>query len=77
MHSFEATCTAVSYTLKIDKIILFGLYLCVACSSFKAVIEAGWKNYGLQQPRNSLPIGPLVIMIHMASVWVPSGAARL
>src|SRR5690606_33350582 len=30
-----------------------------------------WKNYNLQQPRGSLPIGPLVIMIHMASVWVP------
>ncbi|MFM8731579.1 MAG: hypothetical protein ACKOGJ_03500 [Phycisphaerales bacterium] len=25
----------------------------------------------LQQPRGSLPVGPLVIMIHMASVWVP------
>ncbi len=42
-----------------------------ACSSFKAVVETGWKNYNLSQPRGSLPIGPLVIMIHMASVWVP------
>jgi len=42
-----------------------------ACSSFKATIETGWKNYNLQQPRGSLPVGPLVIMIHMASVWVP------
>lgn len=42
-----------------------------ACSSFKAVVETGWKNYSLQQPRGSLPVGPLVIMIHMASVWVP------
>lgn len=42
-----------------------------ACSSFKAVTETGWKNYNLQQPRGSLPVGPLVIMIHMASVWVP------
>jgi DNA topoisomerase VI subunit B len=25
----------------------------------------------LQQPRGGLPVGPLVIMIHMASVWVP------
>ena len=30
-----------------------------------------WKSYGLAQPRGSLPIGPLVIMVHMASVWVP------
>lgn len=42
-----------------------------ACSSFKAVTETSWKNYNLQQPRGSLPQGPLVIMIHMASVWVP------
>jgi DNA topoisomerase-6 subunit B len=42
-----------------------------ACSSFKAVAETSWKNYNLQQPRGSLPVGPLVIMIHMASVWVP------
>ncbi|MFN9064820.1 MAG: DNA topoisomerase VI subunit B [bacterium] len=42
-----------------------------ACSSFKAVNECNWRNYDLQQPRGGLPIGPLVIMIHMASVWVP------
>ncbi|MFO0783649.1 MAG: DNA topoisomerase VI subunit B [Phycisphaerales bacterium] len=42
-----------------------------ACSSFKAVVETSWKNYNLAQPRGSLPVGPLVIMIHMASVWVP------
>lgn len=42
-----------------------------ACSSFKAVTETGWRNYNLSQPRGSLPVGPLVIMIHMASVWVP------
>jgi DNA topoisomerase-6 subunit B len=42
-----------------------------ACSSFKAVAETSWKNYNLTQPRGSLPVGPLVIMIHMASVWVP------
>ena len=42
-----------------------------ACSSFKAVAETNWRNYDLQQPRGSPPVGPLVIMIHMASVWVP------
>ena len=42
-----------------------------ACSSFKAVTETAWKNYNLSQPRGSLPVGPLVVMIHMASVWVP------
>ncbi|MBM4107617.1 MAG: DNA topoisomerase VI subunit B [Phycisphaerae bacterium] len=42
-----------------------------ACSSFKAVAETNWRNYDLQQPRGSAPVGPLVIMLHMASVWVP------
>jgi DNA topoisomerase VI subunit B len=42
-----------------------------ACSSFKAVTETGWRNYNMSQPRGSVPQGPLVIMIHMASVWVP------
>ncbi|MCH2142413.1 MAG: DNA topoisomerase VI subunit B [Phycisphaerales bacterium] len=47
------------------------LYQQSACSSFKAVVETGWKNYNLQQPRGALPVGPIVLMIHMASVWVP------
>jgi DNA topoisomerase-6 subunit B len=47
------------------------LYQQSACASFKAVLETSWKNYGLQQPRGALPVGPLVVMIHMASVWVP------
>ena len=47
------------------------LYQQSACSAFKAVVETTWKNYGLSQGRNSAPEGPLVVMIHMASVWVP------
>jgi DNA topoisomerase-6 subunit B len=35
------------------------------------VIDCNWKNYGLQQPRGALPIGPMVIFVHFASVWVP------
>jgi DNA topoisomerase-6 subunit B len=42
-----------------------------ACSSFKAVTETNWRNYDMQQPRGAVPVGPIVIMIHMASVWVP------
>ncbi|MBY0311645.1 MAG: DNA topoisomerase VI subunit B [Phycisphaerales bacterium] len=42
-----------------------------ACSSFRAVGETNWRNYDLQQPRGGVPTGPIVIMIHMASVWVP------
>jgi DNA topoisomerase-6 subunit B len=35
------------------------------------VIATNWKNYGLQQPRGALPIGPMVVFVHIASVWVP------
>ena len=47
------------------------LYQQSACSSFKAVVETGWRNYGLSQSKSALPQAPLVVMIHMASVWVP------
>ncbi len=47
------------------------LYQQAACSSFRAVVETNWRSYALSQARGSLPQGPLVIMIHMASVWVP------
>jgi DNA topoisomerase-6 subunit B len=42
-----------------------------ACAISKAVIDCNWKNYGLTQPRGALPIGPMVIFVHFASVWVP------
>jgi len=42
-----------------------------ACGFTKAIIQTAWKNYGLQQPRGALPVGSAVILVHMASVWVP------
>jgi DNA topoisomerase-6 subunit B len=42
-----------------------------ACAIFKAVVETNWKPYGLAQPRGSLPHGPMVLLVHLASVWVP------
>ena len=47
------------------------LYQPSACSITKAIIGTNWRNYGLSQPRNGLPEGPLVVFVHMASVWVP------
>ncbi|MEK7869193.1 MAG: DNA topoisomerase VI subunit B, partial [Nitrospirota bacterium] len=47
------------------------LYQQSACSTFKAVLSTGWKNYGVTQSRGALPGGPMVIFVHMASVWVP------
>jgi DNA topoisomerase-6 subunit B len=37
----------------------------------KGLIQTNWKSYGLTQPRGSLPIGPVAILVHIASVWVP------
>jgi DNA topoisomerase-6 subunit B len=47
------------------------LYQAGACAITKAVTSPIWRNYKLSQPRGSLPGGPLVIVVHMASVWVP------
>jgi DNA topoisomerase-6 subunit B len=42
-----------------------------ACAITRAVASTDWKAYGLQQPKGALPIGPLLLMVHVASVWVP------
>jgi DNA topoisomerase VI subunit B len=42
-----------------------------ACAINKGIIGTNWKSYGLTQPRGSLPIAPMVIFVHIASVWVP------
>ena len=52
------------------------LYQQSACATFKAVLSTTWKNYGVTQSRGALPGGPMVIFVHMASVWVRSPANR-
>ena len=47
------------------------LYQHGACAVTKAVLETAWRNYELQQSRGALPIGPMILLIHIASVWVP------
>ena len=42
-----------------------------ACAITKAVVSTDWKKYGLQQARGALPVGPMIVLVHMASVWVP------
>ena len=34
-------------------------------------MATNWRAYGLSQSRGSLPSGPVTVMVHMASVWVP------
>ena len=42
-----------------------------ACSITQAVMNTNWRPYGLSQSRGALPSGPVTVMVHMASVWVP------
>ena len=47
------------------------LYQQGACAITEGVQDTNWRPYGLQQSTGSLPYGPLVLVVHMASVWVP------
>jgi DNA topoisomerase-6 subunit B len=47
------------------------LYQQSACAAYKSVLETGWRNYGVAQSKGALPAGPMVVFVHMASVWVP------
>jgi len=46
-------------------------YQQAACSVTKSVTSTNWKSYGLQQSNGNIPTGPVVIVVHIASVWVP------
>jgi DNA topoisomerase VI subunit B len=41
------------------------------CAVTQTVMQTNWRSYGLTQSRGSLPSGPVTVMVHMASVWVP------
>ena len=41
------------------------------CAIFKSALSVDWRGYGLQQSRGALPTGPLVLFVHVVSVWVP------
>ncbi|MFT5125519.1 MAG: DNA topoisomerase-6 subunit B [Kiritimatiellia bacterium] len=47
------------------------LYMGGACAMTKSVTGVKWKSYGLNHPRGGMPQGPVVLMLHIASVWVP------
>ena len=42
-----------------------------ACAISEAVYDTNWRIYELSQPKGSLPVGPVAIVVHLASVWVP------
>jgi len=47
------------------------LYQQSGCAIYRAVMDINWRNYALSQSRSALPTGPVVLMVHIASVWVP------
>ena len=47
------------------------LYQQGACAVTKSILQTAWRNYGLNQSKGSLPIGPIAIAVHLGSVWVP------
>jgi DNA topoisomerase-6 subunit B len=47
------------------------LYQASACAISKSVMQTAWRNYGVDQSKGALPTGPMLVAVHMASVWVP------
>jgi DNA topoisomerase-6 subunit B len=47
------------------------LYQQASCAITKAVTQTNWRGYGLQQSKGALPVAPMAIAVHVASVWVP------
>jgi DNA topoisomerase-6 subunit B len=42
-----------------------------SCAITQTVVATNWRSYGLSQSRGSVPKGPVTLMVHIASVWVP------
>ncbi len=42
-----------------------------ACAITHGVINTAWRGYGVAQSRGALPSGALLILVHIASAWVP------
>jgi len=47
------------------------LYQPGACAMTQGALRTNWKSYNVPQSRGALPTAPLVILVHIASVWVP------
>ncbi|MCA9000497.1 MAG: DNA topoisomerase VI subunit B [Planctomycetes bacterium] len=47
------------------------LYQQSGCAITKSITQTNWRAYGLNQPKGSVPVAPMAIMVHIASVWVP------
>ena len=47
------------------------LYQQGACAVTDSIQKTSWRSYGLQQSGSNIPVGPAIIVVHIASVWVP------
>jgi len=47
------------------------LYQQSGCAIYRSILDINWRNYALSQSRGALPTGSVVLMVHIASVWVP------
>lgn len=41
-----------------------------ACAMVKAIESINWRTYGIQQPKNSIPLGPYVIAVSLVSPFI-------
>lgn len=47
------------------------MYQQSAGAIFKGIMDVNWRNYGLSQSKGALPRGQVMLLVHIASVWVP------
>ena len=47
------------------------LYQQSGCAIYRSILDINWRNYALSQSKGALPTGSVVLMVHIASVWVP------
>ena len=47
------------------------MYQQSACSLTESVKQVDWKRYDLDQKSGNLPSGPMKLVVHICSVWVP------
>ena len=47
------------------------LYRTGACVMTQSCRQMNWRQYNLDQPTGSMPIGPMLVLVHVASPWVP------
>jgi len=47
------------------------LYQQGGCAVTRSAMHTMWRSYGLSQSKGQLPAGPVAVVVHIASVWVP------